>query len=122
MSGATGPTGYLTAWLKWSMLFTLFGFGFGIGLSALGWRDPAGHRVFSPLLILALGGAVALLFGAIASLSAALSNAALALVLRGRSRPRNFMDDLRIVPRVVAGWIVAGAAFGLMMWAITVNR
>jgi|GEM_PF-3124485 len=122
MSTMTAETTYVAAWLKWTLLFALFGFGFGMGLGALGWRDAAGHRVFNPLLVLLLGAALSVLFGAIASLSAAISNAVMAAVLRGRPRPRNFIDNMRLVPRLVISWIVAGAAFGLLTWATTVNR
>jgi len=113
---------WLRAWLKWTALFALLGFGFGIGLTALGYHDRLGHAVVRPLASIGFALALAVFFGLAASLTAALVNFAMALSLRGRARPDTWLDRLPLSARVMAAWTACGAAFGLIVWATSVNR
>lgn len=110
------------AWLKWTALFALLGFGFGVGLTALGYHDSHGRVVVKPLATIVFALALALFFGLAASLTAATVNAVMTLSLRGRARPDNWLDRLPLSPRVMAAWTACGAAFGLIIWAVAVNR
>lgn len=120
MTGA--QPNYFRLWWKWIVLFAFLGFGFGIGMTALGWHDASGQKIVSPLTSLIVAFVVAAFFSLSAALTAGAVNATLAFAYRGRLRPENILTALPLSPRVLSLMTACGLVFGFVMWFMAVRR